>query len=223
MIMKALAKLFARPTIRDWIIDKAMKTPYYHIMSPDGVELYMARYWLFNEVKMVKGKGRRKYPFIPFSIRVHRIRVPDVDRDLHDHPWNARTFILSGWYHETRRVERDPIDGYENWADRYTTGQFSRDTGTTATLQYGEYHRITKVSAFECWTMFVMGRFQGDWGFLVNGRKVPRWRYQARGPDKRCPTVAFGDRTICQECGAKWDTNDIEPPDCPVNDPLLEG
>lgn len=33
-------------------------------------------------------------------LMVNRFHTSDHDRDLHDHPWNFRTFILSGGYFE---------------------------------------------------------------------------------------------------------------------------
>lgn len=43
-----VAKLLARPAIADWLITRAQRTPYLHIMSADGTEMYMGRWWLFN-------------------------------------------------------------------------------------------------------------------------------------------------------------------------------
>lgn len=153
-----LAKFLARPAVVDWLIRRALRTPYTHIVT-DGV-LYMERYWLFNPYPAdSSGKGNR----FPISIRLHRIVLPDQDRHLHDHPWNARTFILHGWYEERR-----PIDDFD-----YAT--IRRQAGDTAALKFGEYHRITRVSHGGVWTLFVTGKYRGTWGFMVNGRKVP-WR-----------------------------------------------
>ncbi|WP_241493920.1 hypothetical protein [Pseudomonas mediterranea] len=40
---RILAKVLARPAIADGIIARAKLTPYHHIMSADGTELYMGR------------------------------------------------------------------------------------------------------------------------------------------------------------------------------------
>ncbi len=45
---RLVAKLLARPAIADWLIARAKLTPYQHIMSADGTEMYMDRWWLFN-------------------------------------------------------------------------------------------------------------------------------------------------------------------------------
>src|SRR4051812_9607864 len=42
-----------------------------------------------------------------FGVYVHEIHRPDVDRDLHDHPWAFASFILSGGYTEVTASVRD--------------------------------------------------------------------------------------------------------------------
>jgi hypothetical protein len=153
-----LAKLLSHPVVFKYLLAYAKKTPYQHIMSPDGNETYMERYWIFNPYPAT-GK-RRRFGWFPLSIRIHKILVPDGDRHLHDHPWNARTFILYGTYTEERKE-----------------GIYLRSSGTTATLKFGEYHRITRVSPQGVYTLFVTGKYRGTWGFLVNGAKIKYRKY----------------------------------------------
>lgn len=155
--MKMLARLLARPVVVDWLIRRAQRTPYTHIYKND--ELYMERYWLFNPYP-VESSGQRPglLSSLP-SIRLHKIMRPDQDRHLHDHPWNARTFILRGHYCEMR-----------------SDGEYrGLHAGDTATIRFGEYHAITSISEGGVWTLFVTGKYRGTWGFLVNGVKV-QWR-----------------------------------------------
>lgn len=167
-MMKIIAKFLARPAITDWLIRRAMRTPYFHIKGDDG-SVYMERYWLFNPYPTGNDStGRRWGDWLP-SIRIHRIIREDRDRHLHDHPWNARTFILRGWYREVK--PRRPC-GMSNWSDTYPV---LRKAGDTATLKFDEYHRIDEVSPGGVWTLFITGKKRGTWGFKVNGRKVP-WR-----------------------------------------------
>ena len=157
--MKMLARFLARPAVTDWLIRRAMRTPYFHIKDDDG-SVYMERYWLFNRYSHGSdGAGRRWSDWLP-SIRIHHIMREDRDRHLHDHPWNARTFILRGWYIEERQNEFLGIE---------------RRAGDTATLRFGEYHRIAFVPKDGVWTLFVTGKKRGTWGFKVDGKKVP-WR-----------------------------------------------
>ena len=167
-LMRLLARTLARPAVADWLIRRALRTPYSSIISDD--KLYMERFWLFNPYPDSGASGADRKPWrFPISIRVHHIILPDQDRHLHDHPWNARTFILRGWYREAKPRAHC---GMSNAASDYFV---NRLTGETATLAFGEYHRITEVSEGGVWTLFVTGKYRGAWGFLVDGAKV-QWR-----------------------------------------------
>jgi hypothetical protein len=156
LFWRIIAKVLARQAIAEWLIARAKLTPYQHIMSADGTEMYMGRWWLFNPYSRETHKPALWW--CPWSFRIHHIMRPDEDRDLHDHPWNARTIILRGWYIEQRQIM---------WR--------RRATGDTARLNHGEYHRIDQVSPCGVITLFITSKWRGDWGFLVNGVKVP-WR-----------------------------------------------
>lgn len=162
--MKLIAKLLAQPAIAGWLIRRALNRPYSSIIK--NGELYMDRYWLFNPYPDTGASGadRKRWQF-PISIRIHHIMLPDQDRDMHDHPWNARTIILRGSYTEQRYAKLGLLN--------YTT--HLRQAGNTACLSFGEYHRITEISEGGVWTLFITGKYRGTWGFLVNGVKV-QWR-----------------------------------------------
>lgn len=160
MFWRAVAWLASRPRVADWLIARAMRTPYTQITSPDGQDVYMDRWWLFNPYPSHAGATLRRYPWCPVSVRVHHIRRADADWHLHDHPWNARTIILLGGYAEVREDGRTLL----------------RTAGDTATLQFNEFHRIVEVGAnLGAVTLFITGRYRGTWGFKVDGVKVP-WR-----------------------------------------------
>lgn len=164
-ILNLLARQLARPAVADWIIRRAQRTPYSPLVK-DG-DLYMERFWLFNPYPDTGASGADRKPWrFPISIRVHHIVLPDQDRDLHDHPWNARTVILRGEYEEERQEHFDGVPFQI---------PYLRLPGTTATLKYGEYHRITSVSRGGVWTLFITGKYRGTWGFLVDDVKV-QWR-----------------------------------------------
>lgn len=145
------------------LIRIARRRPYTPIMSADGEQMYMDRLWLFNPyTKDAKGNvAPARWHWLP-SIRLHHILVPDQDRDLHDHPWNARTLVLRGWYIEERE-----------------DGTYVRRAGDTAAIRYEQFHRITQVSPGGVWTMFITWRYRGTWGFKVGGAKVPYREYLA--------------------------------------------
>ena len=139
------------------LIFRAFQTPFIHIMSADGQDMYMGRWWLFNGYDKAH---RNAIPWFPISARIHHIKREDRERHLHDHPRNCRTIILKGWYREERE-----------------DGMFLRQSGYTGRIVFGQYHRITEVSPGGVWTIFITGRYRGGWGFKVDGAKVPSAMY----------------------------------------------
>lgn len=187
----ACARALARPAVTDWLIRRALRTPYTHITSPAG-EVYMERYWLFNAYPP-ESSGKRAWWKFPISIRLHCIKREDEDRHLHDHPWNARTIILRGGYDEIRLLRERPLPGsIWEWELRQPNCRLplfrdlkvphTRCPGDTAALRFGEYHRITRVTDGGVWTLFITGRYRGTWGFLVDGVKKPWRQYLGLGP-----------------------------------------
>jgi hypothetical protein len=176
LLWKAFAFVVSRKPVADYLIKRSQRTPYFHL---DG---YMNRWWLFNPYSPEVAKEnteryKRKLPSWVPSIRVHHILREDLGRHFHDHPWDARTIILKGWYTE-RRLE-DMIT-YRGRGDRggYLEGlerEYMRSKGHTATINYGEYHTIDEVSEGGVFTLFFTWKYCGGWGFLVDGKKVP-WR-----------------------------------------------
>lgn len=156
---RLLAQLLALPSVANWIIQRAKLTPYFHL---DG---YMERWWVFNPYNADTHVARHRW--FPWSIRVHHILREDLGRHLHDHPWNARTIILRGWYEEQRLIR------YKVAGD--TLIPYQRRAGSTARIGFGEYHHISKVSPGGVFTLFISGPKQGEWGFLVAGKKI-LWR-----------------------------------------------
>ena len=158
-----LARLLtASPAPLQWLQRRAERTPYFHIYGPDG-RLYMRRWWLLPKWCLrvdPKCGALMPKPWMPFSIRLHHIMRPDADRHLHDHPFNFRSILLQGWY-----VERRPDGGRT-----ITSGETYRAPAT-------RWHRISQLSEGGVWSLFIMGRRVNDWGFLVDGEKVPWQRY----------------------------------------------
>lgn len=163
-LWKIVAQVVSTPAVVNWLIKRAKRTPYSHIMSADGQDTYMERYWLFNPYP-AKSMGKRPRWQFPISIRLHYIRRPDGDRDLHDHPWNARTIILRGAYSE-ERLDKAGRRQY-----------FLRAPGDTVAIAFEQYHRISQIypdgRELGTWTMFITGKYRGKWGFKVGDAKVP--------------------------------------------------
>jgi hypothetical protein len=70
---------------------------------------------------------------------------------------------------------QDADPKWHEWLTRDACEWLKRDRGDTAQLSHGEYHRINSVSDGGVWTLFITSRWQGDWGFLVKGKKID-WR-----------------------------------------------
>jgi hypothetical protein len=110
-----------------------------------------------------------------FSVLLHRIHEPDMDRDPHTHPWPFGSFILSGsyteriWYSLRRDGAHDEV--------RRPRFSFHIMDRTAA-------HMITEVEGV-LWTLVFTGpRHKDDWGFLGPGSRVVPWReYLNRGED----------------------------------------
>lgn len=159
LIWSIVARIVTRPAIADWLIRLAARTPYFHIAGEEGI--YMRRWWLMPRWTLKVDERGNLMPkaWMPFSVRVHHICLPDHDRDLHDHPFNYRTVILRCGY-----VEED-IFGVMR----------PRIPGDTVSATAQTFHRIAYVGPGGVWTLFIMGRRVNPWGFLVGGRKV-HWR-----------------------------------------------
>lgn len=187
------AWLATRKSVMVWLMRRAFRTPYSHITSADGTDVYMRRFWLFNPYVSEDGARtsgsdaapRRSWwrEMLP-SVRLHHIMRADQDRHLHSHPWNARTIILKGWYVEERYFDESPRGAVKREANAqkpahlrfgYSTTSETRIAGYTGRLLFGQYHRITQVPRDGVWTLFITWRKRGSWGFDVDGREVP-WR-----------------------------------------------
>jgi hypothetical protein len=162
---RLLAYVATRYCVTEWLIERAQRHIYSHIYH-DG-HLYMGRWWLFNPY----GKGPSgevlppKWTWLP-SVRLHHIASHDTGRHLHDHPWNARTIILKGWYLERL------VDG----------SCHMRERGYTGRLLFGQYHSVDMICLpGGAWTLFFTWKYAGTWGFLVDGRKVPHREYDREG------------------------------------------
>lgn len=201
-IIRLFGKFLAIPAVAHTLFDIAKADPDEHILAADGSgRMYMYRYWLFNRITNYE----RKYKLIPFSIRIHRIMLPDTDRHMHDHPFNARTFLMLGGYDEVRQVlydwadvacNNDPFEGGKVLSDKrspHPADDFNiayvrheRRPGDSCTLGFNQYHSIERIidspelNGGGVLTFFAFGKYLGKWGFDVDGTKVPHAEYKER-------------------------------------------
>ena len=123
-------------------------------------EPYLERYYLF-----LKDRGEH----FPFNLFLHKFLKSDSD-DLHDHPWPFATLILKGGYWEWRpqfNSKGEKVGEIAKWCG---PGSF-RTAGATS------YHRIELDPDVECWTLFMAGPKQREWGFLVKNKWVQWEQY----------------------------------------------
>jgi hypothetical protein len=155
----------------DWVIQRAMRTPYFHITHEDGAP-YMDRSWLLrvggsDEI----GCEPAKHPWV--SARVHHIRSSDWPTP-HDHPWPMIILILRGGYDEIVPITRD---GVVLARRRYRAGSLRF-------VRAESWHYLELVDGEDAWTLVLTLPKRQSWGFLVNGVKVPWRQYLAERASK---------------------------------------
>lgn len=181
MLGKLFGYMLTRGATPELLLAWAKKTPDEHIPSatnPDAI--YMERYWLFNKIT----DRKRKYRWIPFSIRMHVIHEPDNDRHYHDHPFDALSCVLRGGYTETRLewqypdYEHLPVAEMDVDNERLVAITRHVVPGQWIKLGFEKYHRITALTKGPSISFFVFGDYLGMWGFLVRGVKMPHRVYR---------------------------------------------
>lgn len=127
--------------LADWIIRRAMRTPYFHL------EGYMQRWWI---KKPARHDEHQADPSIKtgWGARVHRIMRSDDDRALHDHPfWNISIILRGGYFELT------------------DTGIIWRGVGSVVFRKAKARHRLIVPQGGEAWTLFITGPWERVWGF----------------------------------------------------------
>lgn len=82
-----------------------------------------------------------------FNVYLHHIEQDDLDRALHDHPWDNTTIVLSGSYREVTPL-----------------GLQFRTAGDIVHRQAEDAHRLV-VGDGDAWTLFITGPKRREWGF----------------------------------------------------------
>ena len=122
-------------------------------------EPYLERYYLFL-------KERERFPF---NIFLHKFLKSDPD-DVHDHPWPYATLILRGGYYEWVPV-------FDTVGRKIGEVQHWRKPGHFRTCSANSFHRIELDPNVTCWTLFMPGPKQRDWGFLVQNKWIQWEQY----------------------------------------------
>lgn len=131
----------------------------------------MNRWGVFNKrVIHIDGNVhliRYKLINTPFGgIYIHRFMRPDMDRHMHDHPWNFATFILNGSYTELF----DPLPNLYGMSPGPTYKRYWRKLSFHR-MHTNQAHMVTKISNYTpLITLVFVGPKKDDWGFYtLNG------------------------------------------------------
>lgn len=93
-----------------------------------------------------------------YTFYLHRFVGNDGDRALHDHPWNAMSFVLAGEYKELVKT---------GWApNKIFTKRVTRSAPTFNFIPNTKFHQILGATK-ETWTLFAHGERLKDWGYLT--------------------------------------------------------
>lgn len=114
-----------------------------------GGELYMERFYLSADL----------------NVRLHHICMSDPDRDLHDHPWDFVSVVLTGAYCETT------VEGSATYS---APAVIARKAETL--------HRLTLLEG-PMWTYVVTGPVRRRWGFATPDGWVDWAEYGERRRD----------------------------------------
>lgn len=106
---------------------------------------YLSRFYIARHPKTRFGQ-------LP-SVYLHFFHRGDLDRELHNHPWERSwSFILWGGYREERRV------GDQIVVRELRPGMWNR-------LDANDFHRVDLLDPRGCWSLFFAGDRVQNWGF----------------------------------------------------------
>lgn len=146
------------------------------IQGPSGDTKYLSRYYLVHGQRPTMADGSDPFdkfgnpkpgaiwPDTSWSLYLHHFHRSDVDRELHNHPWEwAVSLILVGGYTEERRVG----DGVR--VKLFLPGELNR-------IGQNDFHRVDLVED-DAWSLFLVGPKVSGWGFWdrASGAVTP-WR-----------------------------------------------
>ena len=143
------------------LIAQAKQTPYFHLKDETTGEIYMERYWL-----VPPGEG------VHTTIRLHHTKRSDHDRALHDHPMPSTSIILAGGFWEIMPEDQDQPCSL----DLVRFQRIWRKPGDVVTRKASDRHRLQLPEGETCWSMFIMGPKEQNWGFYDPTQGYRYWR-----------------------------------------------
>ena len=129
------------------------KGRYRNIPDRFGNSEYLHRYYILHKSEDETVNEKREYTINAF---LHNFKASD-DPVFHDHPWTWCSIVLKGGYWEHR------IGQPRKW----------RGPGSICIRKATDMHWVEMDPSVDTWTLFIHGKRQRDWGFLVN----QKWTY----------------------------------------------
>ena len=125
------------------------------ILDRYGLNDYLHRYYLMHKSEDEVGNEVREYSFNAF---LHNFKASD-EPVFHDHPWTWCSIVLKGGYWEHR------IGQPRKW----------RGVGSICFRKSTDLHWVETDPFTDTWTLFMHGKRQRDWGFIVNNQWI-HWK-----------------------------------------------
>lgn len=121
-----------------------------------------------------------------FGVYLHKILLPDNDINLHDHPWDMVSVILSGGYKEifmTFKEQTYDDDGsirsYRGSHQRrhWTRWSVHSMKGGGKYKYQNDLHKIISLDKTPTWTLLFVGPRKRQWGYQTKDGWVARKDY----------------------------------------------
>lgn len=141
-------------------------------------------YWLSGYLKCKLIKGDEGQPYLErymlarwgkngeHTIFLHRFLDSDSDKGIHDHPWDSKSFILTGGYNEKRLVK-------DNGIEKVITRNVKPLTFNI--IKKDDFHQIILKPKTPAWTLFYHGPRVKHWGFqyydIIEGNKIVKSKF----------------------------------------------
>lgn len=134
------------------------------ILDRFGSSDYLHRYYILHKSEDDIGNEVREYKFNAF---LHNFKASD-DPVFHDHPWNWCSIVLKGGYWEYTPLLNDKkeiIGHTRKW----------RGAGSICFRKANSLHYVETDPFTDTWTLFMHGKRQRDWGFIVKNQWI-HWK-----------------------------------------------
>lgn len=103
-----------------------------------------------------------------FALMLHKFHRSDEDRELHDHPWNFYTLILTKGYWEHSEFQYGITNAtlrHRVWYPRFSV-----------LYRRAEWRHRVEIKEAPVWTLVLRLGRRREWGFWNNAGKFTPWK-----------------------------------------------